>query len=150
MGTNGGLEVRECFYAASQVKENDPESWVRVFVSMAESVKNKAEGSFKDGHLVSARECFLRAYTYYRAAFTFISPFEKERVIPLWQEAVDCFHRAARLFDPPIEPIDIPFGEFRLPGYFLGKIGQGKAKTLIMIDRWGGYPGQSHLNLRRW
>ena len=100
---------------------------------MAESLKNKAEASFKDGHLVSARECYMRAYTYYRAAFTFISPFEKERVIPLWQEAVDCFQRAARLFGSPIEPIHIPFGEYRLPGYFLGQKGQGKAKTLIMV-----------------
>ena len=133
MGTNGGSEVGECFYAASQVKENDPESWVRAFVSMAESVKNKAEVSFKDGHLVSARECYLRAYTYLRAAFTFISPFEKQRVMPLWQEAVACFQRAARLFDPPIEPIQIPFGEYCLPGYFIGQKGQGKTKTLIMI-----------------
>jgi hypothetical protein len=133
MGTNGGSEIGECFYAASQVKENDPDSWVRAFVRMAESLRNKAEASFKDGHPVSARECFLRAYTYYRAAFTFISPFEKERVIPLWQEAVDCFQRAARLFDPPIEPIHIPFGEYRLPGYFLGQKGQGKAKTLIVV-----------------
>jgi hypothetical protein len=114
-------------------KKNDPDSWVRAFVHMAQSLKNKAEASFNDGHLVSARECFLRAYTYYRAAFTFISPFEKERVIPLWQEAVDCFQRAAQLFDPPIEPIYIPFDEYRLPGYFLGLKGQGKAKTLIMI-----------------
>jgi len=132
-GTNGGSEVGECFYAASQVKENDPDSWVRAFVSMAESLKNKAEGSFKNGHLVSARESYVRAYTYLRAAFTFISPFEKHRVMPLWQEAVACFQRAAGLFDPPIEPIHIKFDEYCLPGYFLGQKGQGKAKTLIMI-----------------
>jgi len=133
VGTNGGSEVGECFYAASQVKENDPGSWVRAFSSMAESLKNKAEGSFKDGHLVSARESYLRAYTYLRAAFTFISPFEKERMMPLWRKAVDCFQRAARLFDPPLEPIHIPCGDYCLPGYFLGQKGQGKAKTLIMI-----------------
>ena len=43
MGSNGGSEVGECFYAASQVKENDPESWVRAFASLAQSVKKKAE-----------------------------------------------------------------------------------------------------------
>lgn len=133
MGSNGGSEVGECFYAASQVKENDPESWVCAFVSMAQSVKKKAEKSMKDGHLVSARECFLRAYKYYRAAFTFLSPFEKERVIPLWQEAVACFQRAASLFDPPIEPIHIPYYEQNLPGYFLGQKGRGPSKTLILI-----------------
>jgi pimeloyl-ACP methyl ester carboxylesterase len=133
VGTNGGSEVGECFYAASQVKENDPESWVRAFSSMAESLKNKAEGSFKDGRLVSARECYLRAYTYFRAAFTFLSPFEKERVMPLWREAVACFQRAAELFDPHIEPIHIACDECFLPGYFLGHKGQGKAKTVILI-----------------
>ena len=100
MGTNGGSEVGECFYAASQV---------------------------------SARECYLRAYTYLRAAFTFLSPFEKERVMPLWQEAVDCFQRAAGLFDPPIEPIRIAYGDSSLPGYFLGQKRRGPAKTLILI-----------------
>jgi hypothetical protein len=133
MGTNGGSEVGECFYAASQVKENDPESWVRAFVSMAESVKNKAEGSFKNGRLVSARESYLRAYTYFRAAFTFLSPFEKERVIPLWQEAVACFQRAASLFDPPIEPIHITYDKYSLPGYFLGQKRRGQSKTVILI-----------------
>ena len=132
-GTNGGSEVGECFYAASQVKENDPESWVRAFASMAESVKKKAERSKANGHLVSARECYLRAYTYFRAAFTFLSPFEKERVIPLWQEAVACFQRAAELFDPPIEPIHIACDEEDLPGYFLGQMGPGPSKTLILI-----------------
>lgn len=133
MGTNGGSEVGECFYAASQVKENDPESWVCAFVGMAERVKNKAEVSFKNGHLVSARECYLRAYAYYRAAFIFHSPFEKERVIPLWQEAVACFQRAASLFDPPIEPIHIAYDGVDLPGYFLGQKGRGPSKTVIVI-----------------
>jgi hypothetical protein len=101
--------------------------------ALSTSAHVDAEGSIKDGHLVSARECYLRAYTYFRAAFTFISPFEKERVMPLWQEAVASFHRAARLFDPPLEPIHITCDEYFLPGYFLGQKGQGPSKTLILI-----------------
>ncbi len=133
VGTNGGSEVGECFYAASQVKENDPDSWGRAFFSMAERLKQTAENSLKDGHIVSARESYLRAYTYFRAAFTFISPFEKHRVIPIWQEAVECFQSAAKLFDPQIEPIQIKFDDYDLPGYFIGQKGQGTSKTLIMI-----------------
>lgn len=133
MGTNGGSEVGECYYAASQIKENDPESWVSAFVSMAERLKHNAEVAFKNGHLVSARECYLRAYTYFRAAFAFLSPFEKQRVVPLWQEAVTCFQQAARLFDPPLELIQIPFDDYCLPGYFIGQKRSGKAKTLIMV-----------------
>lgn len=147
MGTNGGSEVGECFYAASQVKENDPESWVHAFVSMAERLKNNAENAFNKGHLISARESYLRTYTSLRAAFTFISPFETQRVMPLWQEAVACFQCAARLFDPPIEPIQIPYEGSCLPGYFLRKIGQEKAKTLILIGGADTYVEDSYLFL---
>lgn len=54
-------------------------------------------------------------------------------MIPLWQEAGACFQRAASLFDPPIEPINIPYEGDCLPGYCLGKIGRGPSKTLILI-----------------
>lgn len=133
VGSNGGSEVGECFYAASQVRENDPESWLLAFESMADGVKKKADRSLKAGHKVSARESYLRAYTYYRAAHTFISPFDKDRLVPRWRRAVDCFQSAARLCEPAIEPIQIPFGEHSLPGYFIDQRRSDKSKTLILI-----------------
>jgi pimeloyl-ACP methyl ester carboxylesterase len=45
----------------------------------------------------------------------------------------DCFHKAAKLFTPPIEIIDIPLGSARLPGYFLSA-GQAKQPTLLILN----------------
>jgi pimeloyl-ACP methyl ester carboxylesterase len=45
----------------------------------------------------------------------------------------ECFHKAARLFSPQIEVVDIPFGDARLPGYFLSA-GQSKRPTLLVLN----------------
>ena len=45
----------------------------------------------------------------------------------------DYFHTAAKLFSPQIEIVDIPFGDARLPGYFL-TAGQSKRPTLIVLN----------------
>jgi hypothetical protein len=132
--TNGGSEVGECFYAASQVKENDPQSWVVAWITLARSVEQRAYAALSAGHKVSAREAYLRAYTYYRATLMFISPFDSIAAKPVWQRAVECFRQAAILLEPIIEPITIPFNSIGLPGYFIApKDGQAKRKTLIMI-----------------
>jgi hypothetical protein len=84
MQTHGASEVGESFFAASQIKDGDPASWVKAWQALAERVEQRAAASFERGHLVSAREAYLRAYTYYRAAFAFIDPFHASKVTPLW------------------------------------------------------------------
>ena len=43
------------------------------------------------------------------------------------------FHKAASLFSPQIEVVDIPFGDARLPAYFISG-GQAKGPTLLVIN----------------
>src|SRR5689334_14743297 len=99
MHTNGGSEVGEFFYAASMVWENDPDSWVAAWTTVARRVQQRAAAALAAGHLVSAREGYLRAYTYHRAALAFISPFDAARAEPVWRQAVGCFRHAAPLLD---------------------------------------------------
>ena len=95
-----------------------------------------AAGAKSDGrgHLVSARESYLRAYSYYRAPLAFLSPIEHpERFRSQYAHARACFRRAASLFDPPIEPVDIPFEGTNLPAYLIAPRTDGTPrKTLIM------------------
>ena len=134
MQTNGGSEIGESFYAASLVKENDPLSWVAAWTQVARQVELRAAAAQAAGHAVSAREAYLRAYVYHRAALTFISPFDAAAAKPAWQHAVDCFRRSAALADPVVEPVSVPCGGVDLPGYFVAPAdGQAPRKTLIMI-----------------
>jgi alpha-beta hydrolase superfamily lysophospholipase len=129
---NGGCEIGEAFYAASRMKDGDPESWETEWLKMAQRVEKKAEESLKDGHHVSARESYLRAANYYRAILVTMNP-QKPECRQNGEKTRYCFKEAARLFDPPIEYIEIPFEGTVLPGYFIKIDNSRKNKTLIMI-----------------
>jgi hypothetical protein len=132
--TNGGSEVGESFYATSLVKENDPRSWVAAWTTVARQVEQRAAAGLAAGHAVSAREAYLRAYVYNRAALAFINPFDADVARPAGQHAVDCFRRSAALADPAAEPVSVPSGGVDLPGYFVAPHDvRANRKTLIMI-----------------
>ncbi|MBD3386029.1 hypothetical protein GF407_14025 [candidate division KSB1 bacterium] len=74
MKTHGGVQIGEAYYAASQIKEGDMQSWIREWNAMGERVERRAEVSQQNNHPVSARESYLRCYTYYRVPLLFINP----------------------------------------------------------------------------
>jgi hypothetical protein len=86
---------------------------------VARRVEQRAAAALAAGHTVSAREAYLRAYVYNRAALGLISPFDTAAAKPAWQHAVDCFRRSAALADPVVEPVSVPCGDVDLPGYFV-------------------------------
>lgn len=132
--THGGSEVGESLHAASQIRDGDPVSWINAWTAMAARVEQRAKESLAGGHQVSARESYLRAYSYYRAPLVFLSPIEHpQRFRSQYEHAQACFRRAACLFDPPVEPVDIPFEGTHLPGYMVVPSANRKPrKTLIM------------------
>src|SRR5215216_2527165 len=64
-----GSEYGECYYAASKIRDGDPESWMKAWTEVAKRVEDIARKADAKGHRVSAREAYLRAFTYYRRAF---------------------------------------------------------------------------------
>lgn len=108
----GGSISEECFEAASQIVDGDPESWQRVWVNLAQQVEAQAN----QGDVNQARACYLRACTYYRAPLFIMNP-EAAAFGVGWRRMQACFRKAAALFDPPIETIQIPFRDQQLPGY---------------------------------
>jgi|CZKS01.1.fsa_nt_gi pimeloyl-ACP methyl ester carboxylesterase len=131
MGT-GGAEINECLLVTERIKQNDDESWIREWASVAESVNQIAERATQEGQTVTARQAYLRASNYYRAAM-FSLPHTDTRLGSYLTASRECFHKAARLFSPQIEVVDIPFGDARLPGYFLSA-GQSKRPTLLVLN----------------
>jgi hypothetical protein len=128
----GGAEINECLLAAERIKENDTESWVRAWVTTAEKAAQKAEQALQAGQAVTARQAYLRASNYYRSAMFYLSH-KDERLGQYLALTRKYFQKAAGLFSPPIEAIQIPFGEARLPAYFLSA-GQTKRPTLIAAN----------------
>ncbi|MBI9080679.1 MAG: alpha/beta hydrolase [Pseudodesulfovibrio sp.] len=130
---NGGVEIGEAFYAASQIKDGDAASWQSEWFKLANRVEVRGNASFAEGHIVSARDQFLRAAYYYRISLLAMLPDNPE----LERRALKCrslMKKAGPLFDPPLEYFEIPFENTVLPGYFRKAKNDGKlCKTLIMI-----------------
>jgi hypothetical protein len=132
--THSGAELGECLYATSQIKDGDPESWFQQWTAMAQRIEARGDASLAKGHTVSARESYLRCYTYYRGAPAFLNPKTDSRYRQSYEKARDCFRKANQLLDVPLEVVSVPFEGKALPGYFARVDASGKArKTLFMV-----------------
>ena len=87
-------------------------------------------------HLVSARETWLRVFSYYHISTLFTRPQDK-RLAENWRRGTACFQKAAALFTPPIVPIEVPFQPYPLHGYFMPALG-GASKSPTLIHVTGG------------
>ncbi len=126
-------ETGECLYAVSRIDEKDGESWISSWAHLGDQVLAHAQVSLQNGHLISAREAFLRASNYYRTA-EYGCPPQHPRFHDLWRKSMDAFQSACPLFDPPIQILQIPFDGRLLPGYFWQPAGKLKNRpTMISV-----------------
>lgn len=131
---HGGAEPGEIHYAASRIKDGDPESWIHEWTQLADRVLARAVTSATHDHPVSARESYLRACVYRRAALAFVDPTKDPRYRPMYFAAREHFRNAAALCDPPIEGLEIAFEGRPLPGYFVrARPGLAPAPTLLVF-----------------
>ncbi len=128
----GGSEANECFLTLEKVKNNDEQSWVREWANLAKKMERLAEKALEDKQMVTARQAYLRASAYYQVAMFSLSPAD-QRLFEYLTRSREIFHKAARLFSPAIEVLDIPFGDARLPAYFISG-GRPKGPTLLVIN----------------
>jgi len=119
--SGGGTEMAEIWAAISRMEKVNRESWDREFAFQGELLEQLAIESQQKNHIVSAREAFFRASSYYGTA--------KNR-----EKQVECFRTAAQMSDTPIEPVEVPFAGKHLPGYFIKAANDyQKRKTLGIL-----------------
>lgn len=115
----GGSEFGEVLAAASRIVAGDSDSWYDAWDSAGERVANEAEDQMARGHRVSARDSLLRASTYFRMAEFFLhGNLNDPRITSAYERSILAYRNCASLYDPPIEPVEIPYEHTTLPGYF--------------------------------
>ncbi|MGA6991461.1 MAG: alpha/beta fold hydrolase [Nitrososphaeraceae archaeon] len=114
-----GVDIGECLSMANRIREGDFESWHAEWLKTAKRIHGYANESLAKGHTIAARDAYLRASNYYRAAeFLLVDPHDP-RIQTTWGNSKECFSRAAALFPFQVESIEIPYKEgATLPGYF--------------------------------
>jgi hypothetical protein len=113
----GGSDTGECMETAARIQNGDAESWQRAWIDLAGRVEEQALAARARQDGAATRAAYLRACTYYRAPLFMMSPHDPA-FHSSWQMMQACFQAAARLFQPPIESIQVPFQGQLLPGYF--------------------------------
>jgi pimeloyl-ACP methyl ester carboxylesterase len=97
-----------------------------------------AQDSQNRGRAVSARDSYLRASNYWRAAYTFlIGPNLDPRVAHAYRRQRAAFEAAVSLMRPSAERVSIPYETGALHGYFFPGGEDGARRLTLIIN--GGY-----------
>lgn len=139
----GAAAVGECLAASSHFVDGDFLSYTAAFKNLAERIEAKGHDCLARGHKVSAREAFLRASQYFHSAgyYTdYADPFNRTA----YERQRACFRAAARLSDPLIEAINIPYENGRtLPGYYVRGGAPGEKRPTLLCTGGGDMCAES-------
>jgi hypothetical protein len=130
-------DVGEVLATVAAITDGDDSSWVAHWQELARRVEAIATTAQSRGHMVSARNAYLRAAAYYAATLSAIDGVEEgDKLLgPLFTAHRRCFDAHVGLLDPPGEPVAIPYEGGTLPGYLFVPAADGQARpTLILVN----------------
>jgi dienelactone hydrolase len=142
----GGAQFGEVIATSKRIKAGDYDSWFNSWKDTADRVAASGEDQLKRGHRVSARDSLLRASNYYRCSEFFLHGQPRDpRISEAYRRTVDCYKAACKLFEPPIEPVEIPYGQHTLPGYFHHGGSEARRRpTILMHTGFDGSAEEMH------
>jgi pimeloyl-ACP methyl ester carboxylesterase len=128
-----GCPLGEISATTSLIEDGDRDGWYRQWTAAAERVVSYADESARAGHTISASDAYLRASSYYRAAYVvlFGSPVDP-RLVEAFDKETEAFQKAAALMTPPVEPVEIPYEGTTLPGYFCQVDDSGRPRPTLI------------------
>jgi hypothetical protein len=119
----------------SKIKAADFESAYAAYHDAGVEAQGLAQESLGKRQNVSAREAYLWAANYFSAALRVLDGTkDPERTLGCWKEYAACWSGAAALFDPPVERVEIPYGDAALTGWFLRADGSRRRRPLIILN----------------
>ncbi len=128
-----GCPLGEISATTSLIEDGDLDGWYLQWTATAERIAGYADESARAGHTISASDAYLRASSYYRAAYLplYGSPVDP-RLVEAFDKETEAFQKAAALMTPPVEPVEIPFEGTTLPGYFCQVDDSGRPRPTLI------------------
>jgi pimeloyl-ACP methyl ester carboxylesterase len=144
-----GMSASQAFYAVHGIKDGDPDGWRKGFQAQGDQQLERAQEFIQNGQKLAAGQLCLGAAYAYRAAIQYTDPttanFDK-RV----QAMEKSFQQGIDLIGVPIRPIEVPFEQTTLPGYYLEQDEQLRPLMMMVgggdtfredLFYFAGYPG---------
>jgi alpha-beta hydrolase superfamily lysophospholipase len=139
----GGASTGEILQVAGNFRQAGAtrRAWIESWAAQGRHVRGIADAALEAGQRVTARQAYLRAYNYLRAAEFYHGLDDRMAHIALYEESVACFDAAMRLLDTPVEKIAIPYERgITMPGYFFKVDDSAQPRpTIILCGGGDGY-----------
>src|SRR5580692_10535105 len=133
----GASEFGEVMATLNRITSGDDNGWYNEWNATAERISAEADAQLAAGHRVSARDGYLRAANYFRTSEFFLhGNHEDPRIYSAYKKSIRAYKLSASLFDPPILPVEIPYENTTLPGYF-HRVDESDTKRPLLILHTG-------------
>ncbi len=110
----------------------DEESWHAEWMRVADRNATRGAAEAEVGHIVTARNCWLRASEYYRQAEFWLSP-DDERRLATFEKMEACTQRVLRYLNPPGEVVEVPYEDgVTLRSYFVPSPDRSGKKPVLI------------------
>lgn len=113
--------------------QNAQRAWFESWMKLAERIEALGQVDELAQHGLSAGRKYLRAGIYYLLAERMPSHKDPRR-LDAYKRGVAVYNKGLMLRQEPVEFVDIPFGQHRLPAIFMKVPGKGKAPCIVHFD----------------
>lgn len=149
----GAADTGETLTTIDRITDGNLVSWAHEWESTADRVAAIGDDCVRKGHRISGRNALLRAATYYATCVVVADGCaEPDRVRARAFAAYRrCWEQYLGLLDNPPEPLEIPYADNTMPGWFFPAPGEGPKPTLVMVNGadgagsylWPGYGSEA-------
>jgi hypothetical protein len=144
----GSAEFGELVRAVDQVNQAGAsyQTYYGTFRALAQRTAALAGQELAAGRQASARSAYLRAASYYDLSLYFIlGTTGRAREAGAYAAMQRCWQQASQLFDPPFEPVRIPYDGSWMPGYLLRPDTRPVRRPTVILNN-----GEDAQNVRMW
>jgi dienelactone hydrolase len=117
-------------------RKNDPAAqmaWFESWMKLAERVERLGKADEDAKHPLSAGRKYLRAGLYFLMAERMPSHKDPRRMIA-YQRGIALYAKGFKLRKEPVERVEIPYGEHKLPAFFMKAPVPGRAPCMVHFD----------------
>ena len=144
----GSAEFGELVRAVDQINAAGAsyQTYYGTFLALAQRTAAQAGNDLAAGRQASARSGYLRAASYYDLCLYFIlGTTARAQEAGAYAAMQRCWQRASELFDPPFEPVKIPYHGSWMPGYLLRPDDRPERRPTVILNN-----GEDAQNIRMW
>ncbi len=117
-------------------KKNDPSAqiaWFESWMKLAERVERLGNIDAQANHPLSAGRKYMRAGLYFLMAERMPSHKDPRRMIA-YKRGIEVYAKGLKMRKEPVERVEIPYGDHKLPAFFMKAPVPGRAPCMVHFD----------------